>query len=78
MELDQQFGLPAVLGAITSSAEYEHHRLLTLQFRETAPRGGVVCEFVVGEKRTGPDVMSHGWKAPFSGFYETETRILAF
>lgn len=42
MEFDQQFSLPAVLGAIASAAEYENHWIRALQFREFPTMGGVV------------------------------------
>jgi hypothetical protein len=36
MELNKAFGLPAVLGAVASPAEDEHHRVLSLRLGELA------------------------------------------
>ena len=33
VQLDQEFGLPAVLGTKTSAAEYQNHGMRALQFR---------------------------------------------
>ena len=49
MELTQPFSLPAVFGAETSAAEDENHRVLSLQFGELPPLGGVVRKLIVGE-----------------------------
>jgi len=32
VQLDKEFCLPTVFGAVTSAAEYENHGMLTLQF----------------------------------------------
>ena len=60
MELDEEFGLAAVLGAEATAAEDEYHRMRSLQFGELAAFGGVVGKLVVGEHRAGGDVRSHG------------------
>ena len=36
MELNKPLSLPAVLGTETSAAEYENHRILSLQLGELA------------------------------------------
>ena len=42
VELDQPFGLRAVLGAVTSAAEDENHGMLSLQLRELPAFRGAV------------------------------------
>jgi hypothetical protein len=42
VELDQPLGLPAVLGAVTSTAEDENHGMLSLQLGELPAFRGVV------------------------------------
>jgi len=59
MQLDEEFCLPAVLGAITSAAEYKNHGMLTLQFRELTTFGRMVGELVVREERAGHNIGSH-------------------
>jgi hypothetical protein len=59
VELDEVFGLAAVLGAEASAAEDEDHGMLALKVGELAAFGGVIGEFVVGEGRAGDDVGSH-------------------
>jgi hypothetical protein len=59
MEFDKPFGLPAVLGAETSAAEDEDHRMLSLQFRELPVFRGVVRKLVVGKDSPWNDVGSH-------------------
>jgi hypothetical protein len=67
MQLDKQFGLAAVLGAITSAAQYEDHGMLPLQFRKLAARGSVVSEFIVRKERAGYDIGSHSKSSLPSG-----------
>jgi len=59
LELNKQFGLPAVLGAETSAAEDENHGMLSLQFGEPPVFREVVGKLVVGEDSSGNDVRSH-------------------
>jgi hypothetical protein len=59
MQLDEEFCLPAVLGAIPSAAEYENHGMLTLQLGELTAFCSMVGEFVIGEKRAGHNIGSH-------------------
>jgi len=59
MELDKPLGLPAVLGAETSVAEYENHRMLSLEFGELPVFRGVVGKLIVGEDGPGNNVRSH-------------------
>ena len=44
-------------------AEYENHRMLTLQFRELAAFGSMVSKFVVGKERPGHDIGSHNGRS---------------
>jgi len=57
--VDQPFGLPAVLGAVTSAAEDENHWMLTLQFGELPALRGVVGKLIVGKDSPWNDVRSH-------------------
>src|SRR5215467_4668903 len=59
MERNKPFGLPAVLGAETSSAKDEHHWMLSLEFGEFPAVRGVVGKLVVGEDSSWNDVGSH-------------------
>jgi hypothetical protein len=59
MELNEPFGLPAVLGAETSAAEDENHRMLSLQLGELPAFRGVVGELVVWEDGPWNNVRSH-------------------
>jgi hypothetical protein len=59
MELNEEFGLPAVLGAEAAAAQDEYHRMRSLQFGEFAVFGGVVRKLVIGEHGAGGDVSSH-------------------
>jgi hypothetical protein len=59
MQFDKEFGLPAVLGTKTSAAEYENHRMLTLQLRKLTAFGSMVSQFVVRKERAGDNVGSH-------------------
>src|SRR5258708_4753742 len=59
MERNKPFRLPAVLGAETSAAKDEHHRMLSLEFGELPAVRGVVGKLVVGEDSTWNDVGSH-------------------
>jgi hypothetical protein len=56
MELDEEFGLSAVLGAEAAAAEDENHGMWALEVGELAVFGGVVGEFVVGECGAGDNV----------------------
>jgi hypothetical protein len=59
MKLDQSFMLPSVLWAVTAAAEDDHHRILSLQFRELPPFRGVIGKLVIGKLSSGNDVRSH-------------------
>ena len=59
MQLDKPFVLAAVLGAETSAAQDQNHRLLSLQLREPAVFGGVVGQLIVGEGGAWNHVGSH-------------------
>jgi hypothetical protein len=59
MEFDKPFGLPTVLGAISSPTEDENHRMLSLKIRELPPRPTVVGKLVVREVSSWNDVGSH-------------------
>jgi hypothetical protein len=60
MELNEAFGLAAILGAESSAAKDENHGMRSLEFGEFAVLRGVVRKFIVGEGRPGNDVGSHG------------------
>jgi hypothetical protein len=49
VELHEPFGLPAVLGAVTSTAQDQNHRMLSLRFRELPAFRGMVGQLIVGE-----------------------------
>jgi hypothetical protein len=49
VELSKPFMLPPVLGAVTTAAEDENHRILSLQFRELPAFSGMVGKLIVGE-----------------------------
>jgi len=59
MELNQQFGLPAVFGAEAAAAEDKNHGMRSLQLGKLSALGGVVGKLVVGEDRSCNDVSSH-------------------
>ena len=59
MKLDQPFGLPAVLGAITATAKYQNHWMLPLQFGELPTFRGMVGKLIVGEGSPRNDVGPH-------------------
>ena len=59
MEFDKQFRLPAVLGAVTTTAEDEHHWMRSLQFGEFPAFRAVVGKLVVGKDSPWNDVRSH-------------------
>jgi hypothetical protein len=59
MELDEEFGLAAVLGAETSAAEDEDHGVRALQFGEFAAFRSVIGKLVVWESGAGDDVGTH-------------------
>jgi hypothetical protein len=65
MEFNKPFGLPAVLGAVTSAAEDHNHGMLSLQFGESPTFRRVVGKFIVGEDSTGNNIGSHMQKPPF-------------
>jgi hypothetical protein len=60
MELDETFGLAAILRTEASPAEDENHGMRTLQIGELAALCCVVGEFVVGKDCAGDNVSSHG------------------
>ena len=64
MELDQEFGLTAILGTITTTAEHQNHRMLALELRKLAALRGVIGQVVVKEVRTRNHVGSHGYSNP--------------
>jgi hypothetical protein len=47
MEFNKPFGLPTVLGTVSSATEDENHRMLSLEVREHSPRPPVVGKLVV-------------------------------
>ena len=59
MEFNKPFGLPTVLGAVSSPTEDENHRMLSLQVRERPPRPPVVGKLVVREFNPWNYVGSH-------------------
>jgi hypothetical protein len=59
MEFNKPFSLPAVLGAETSAAEDENHRMLRLQFRKLPAFRGVIGKLVVREDSSWNYVSSH-------------------
>jgi hypothetical protein len=59
MEVNQPFGLPAVLGAIPSPAEDQDHGMRTLQFGEFPVFSDVVRKLIVGEDRPWNDIWPH-------------------
>jgi hypothetical protein len=59
IELNEQFGLAAVLGAETTAAEHENHGMWSLEFGELPAFRDVVGKLIVGEYGSGNDVRSH-------------------
>ena len=59
MELQQTFGLTAILWAEAAAAKDEHHRILSLQLGEFSMLRGVVAKLIVGENSSGHHVGSH-------------------
>jgi hypothetical protein len=59
MEFKKSFSLSAVLGAVATAAQDEHHRMLALQLGELPAFRRVVGKFVVGENGPRDDVRSH-------------------
>jgi hypothetical protein len=59
MKLDEEFCLPTVLGAITSTTEHKNHGMLTLELGELAAFGSMVSKFVVGKEGAGHNIGSH-------------------
>jgi len=59
MELNEQFRLPPVLGAETSPAEDENHRVLSLQFGELPALRGMIGKLIVGKGSPRNNVRSH-------------------
>jgi hypothetical protein len=75
MQVDQQLGLSAVLGTIASTAKYEDHGMLALQFGKPAAFGGMIREFVIRKTCPGHDVRSHDGETPFGGVANVEVKI---
>jgi hypothetical protein len=59
MECNEPFSLPAVLRTVSSSAEDENHRMLSLQRRELSAFRGVVGKLKVREDRARNNLRSH-------------------
>jgi hypothetical protein len=59
MELNKPFSLPAVFGAIPSTAEDEDHWMLSLQFGELPAFRSVVGKLIVGEDSPWNNIRSH-------------------
>jgi hypothetical protein len=59
VQLDEPFGLPAVLWSVASAAEDQNHGMLSLQFRELPVLCGMVGQLIVGEDRPRNNVGSH-------------------
>jgi hypothetical protein len=59
MELNEPLSLPAVLGTETSAAEYENHRMLSLEFGELPALRAMVGKLVVGKDSPWNHVGSH-------------------
>jgi hypothetical protein len=59
MEFNKPFGLPTVLGTVSSATKDENHRILSLQVRELPPRPPVVGKLVIREVSPWNDVGSH-------------------
>jgi hypothetical protein len=59
VKLDKPLSLPALLGAESSAAEYENHRMLSLEFGELPAFRGVIGKLVVGEDSPWNHVGSH-------------------
>jgi hypothetical protein len=55
MKLNQAFRVPPFLGAKTSTAQPDDHRVLSLQFGELPALCCLVGEFVVRKDRSGND-----------------------
>jgi hypothetical protein len=65
VELDEEFRLAAVLGAIASTAEHENHGVGTLQLGKLAALRGVIGELVIGKECTRDYIGSHDMEASF-------------
>ncbi len=59
MEFNKPLGLPAVLGAETSTAEDKNHWMLSLQFGELSAFRRVVGKLIIGEDGPRNHVRSH-------------------
>src|ERR1700748_881806 len=59
MELNEPFGLPAILGTIAAAAEHEDHRIGSLQLGKVAMFSRVVVELVVRKHRPWNNVGPH-------------------
>src|SRR6266481_7866371 len=59
MQLKSSFRLPPILRAVASTAENEHHRILSLQLGELPSLCSVVGKLVVGEHSPRNNVRSH-------------------
>src|SRR6267142_4818701 len=65
MELQQTFGLTAILWTEAAATKHHHHRILSLQLGEFSMLPGVVAKLIVRESSALRDVGSHeflhGW-----------------
>jgi hypothetical protein len=59
MQLNKAFSLSAILGAKTSAAQHEKHRILSLQLGELSVLPRVVRKLIVGKYRSRNKVRSH-------------------
>jgi hypothetical protein len=59
MEFNKPFGLPTVLGTVSSATEDENQRMLSLEVRELSPRAPVVGKLIVRELSPWNHVGSH-------------------
>ena len=59
MELNKPFMLPAVLGAVTTTAQDENHRILSLQFGKLSAFSGMRGKLIVGEDSPWNNVRPH-------------------
>ena len=69
MELNEQFGLAAILGAITAAAEDQNHGMRSLEFGELAAFRGMVGKLVVGEGSAWNNVGSHDDPPQFDAYH---------
>src|SRR5271165_1296261 len=59
VKLDQSLSLPTILRAVAAAAQYDDHRILSLQLRELSALCGVVGKFVVGKGCAWDHLGSH-------------------